>query len=230
MFMASGNRDQIIERDLFAAYPSSRKLGHRIYEVPLQLNVGVLYIQVRLGQNFPNQAPSILVAAKVVHPMIESSTMEILYPEKSSWDGRIHIVEIIKRIHNEFAYNPPQPAAQQPAAQPVVEEDMFRVQFTELIKHKDEDQVRQIQQNDQELEDFILEFPEIDSLTNEKKRLLSQNIEAATENLRHKTEIEHLVEIYNETVPHLKEAKASLKAKLDQQDAILQKTGDEGVK
>lgn len=101
----------MIERDLFTAYPASRKLGHRIYEVPLQLNAGTLYVQVRLGMNFPNEAPSILVAAKVMHPMIEPASMEIMYPEKAAWHSNLHIIEIIKRIHSEFAYNPPQAAA-----------------------------------------------------------------------------------------------------------------------
>jgi hypothetical protein len=46
--------------------------------------------------------------------------------------------------------------------------------------------------NEMEIEDFVLEFPQIESLIQEKKRLLQDNVGKAYENLNSQEEIERL--------------------------------------
>ena len=156
--------------------------GPNQYDVGLPLPLGTLFVRIKFQNNFPNTAPTILVAALVAHPLIVNENV-IDYPERKVWNAKISVVSVLQNIHRSFSANPPKP----------LQISSENPNFVEILKNWNKPI-----EDESDILEFIYSLEEIKKLVDERDILLQKNIEKVNESLKKREDYLALISEHKE--------------------------------
>mmetsp|Transcript_12689 Transcript_12689/g.18516 ORF Transcript_12689/g.18516 Transcript_12689/m.18516 type:complete len:274 (-) Transcript_12689:716-1537(-) len=211
---ARSPRDFIVGQ-LKQYFPEVKVNKSGLIEVKLQLPPGPLFIEIKLGSNFPSQPPEIYVASLVTHPLV-GEKQAINYKEKFCWSPNIPILQVVQNIYYSFYSNPPKVKKIQET--PSTNLESYTARLSEpLVEEED-------------YFDFVYtQIDQVKQLVNKRDNLLALNTAKTESLLEKKQEYEELLENHQEDIVALNELSSELKEKMNIAEQQKKSISQEGI-
>lgn len=171
MQFASVHEQQQITQ-IASYYRDIRQLRAGVYEFPIDLQGGRLFLQIHIPREFPNLPPMLFVSSPVKHQLIGAG-QRILYREERHWVPTMPIFEVVRGIHSEFTRSPPKLAKEEDAKTKDLSGAIKLLPPAERAKLADYASLKR----------YVDNLPEIQAKIKERDRLIRSNLELANSNI-----------------------------------------------
>mmetsp|Transcript_30074 Transcript_30074/g.53316 ORF Transcript_30074/g.53316 Transcript_30074/m.53316 type:complete len:279 (-) Transcript_30074:2566-3402(-) len=181
-FSSVHEQQQITQMSLY--YRDIRQLRPGVYEFPIDISGGRLFLQIHIPREFPMLPPMIFVSSPVKHELIGAG-QRVLYHEEKYWVPTMPIFEVIRNIHTEFNRTPPRLAKEEAKGKE-------EVKVREEVKARDLNSIlSSMTPSDRAkladysyLKKFVDDLPELKAKTAERDQLILSNLELANRSIQ----------------------------------------------